>query len=83
MTRSDVLVKVGQALSTVAPEVDANAIAVDLPLREQVDLDSLDFLRFIVALHQQLGVSVPEADYPKLSTVNAIADYVGARLSPQ
>jgi acyl carrier protein len=39
----------------------------------------MDFLRFIVEIHKQLGVSVPEADYPKLATLNAIADYVSAR----
>ena len=80
MTRSEVQAKVMGALQSVAPEVDPASLAVDAPLRDQVDLDSMDLLRFIVELHKQLGVEVPEADYSKLATMSGAVDYVMAHL---
>lgn len=67
-------------LRTVAPEVSAGEIAADLPLRDQVDLDSMDFLNFLVRLHAKLGVDVPEADYAKLVTLADFVGYLRARL---
>ncbi len=67
-------------LRTVAPEVTPNEIAADQPLRDQVDLDSMDFLNFLVRLHGKLGVDVPESDYAKLVTLNDFVAYLGARL---
>jgi acyl carrier protein len=68
------------ALRTVAPEVNAGEIAADRPLRDQVDLDSMDFLNFLIRLHERLGVDVPEADYAKLVTMNDFVAYLQARL---
>jgi len=67
------------ALLQVAPEVDAAAIATDRPLRSQVDLDSMDWLNVIVGLHRRFGVDIPEADYTRLGTVDAIVAYLSAR----
>ena len=79
MTRSEVQAKVFHALEAVAPEVDPAALNLDAALRDQVDLDSMDFLRFVVELHKELGVAVQEADYPKLATLNGAVDYLMAR----
>ena len=49
-------------------------------LRDQLDLDSMDVLNFVVALHQELGVEIPETDYAKLITLDAIVTYRAARL---
>jgi acyl carrier protein len=68
------------ALRTVAPEATADELAVDEPLRDQVDLDSMDFLNFLVRLHEKFGVDVPEADYAKLVTLNDFVAYLQARL---
>jgi acyl carrier protein len=67
-------------LRTVAPEVTPDEIVADQPLRDQVDLDSMDFLNFLVRLHGKLGVDVPESDYAKLVTLNDFVAYLGARL---
>ena len=67
-------------LRTVAPEVTPDEIAAGLPLRDQVDLDSMDFLNFLVRLHEKLGVDVPESDYAKLVTLNDFVAYLRARL---
>jgi acyl carrier protein len=68
------------ALTRVAPELDAQQIRVDVALRDQVDLDSMDFLNFVVALHDRLGVDIPEVDYATLSSVSAIVRYLATKL---
>ena len=68
------------ALRTVAPEVTPEDVAADRPLRDQVDLDSMDFLNFLIRLHEKLGVDVPEADYAKLVTLNDFVAYLRTRL---
>lgn len=69
-----------QALVAVAPELGSRPLKPEVPLRDQADLDSMDFLRFVMELHTRLGVDVPEADYGKLASVTAVVDYVSARL---
>jgi acyl carrier protein len=68
------------AIKAVAPEVEEGALAADRPLREQVDLDSMDWLNVIVGFHERLGVEIPEADYAKLTSLNAIVAYLAAKL---
>lgn len=80
MTRAEIQNAVTQALVTVAPEIGSTTLKPDVPLRDQVDLDSMDFLRFVMELHTQLGVAVPEADYGRLASVLDAVDYVAARL---
>ena len=81
MTRDDIRGTVIRALARVAPEIDPAAIDADAPLRRTYDLDSMDFLNFIIALHRTLGVTVPEQDYTQLATVNAAIEYLMPRLS--
>lgn len=78
MTRAEIQAKILEALLNVAPEVDTATLDANIALRDQVDLDSMDFLRFVVELHRQLGVEVPEADYQKLSSLAGVVDYVAA-----
>jgi len=80
MTRDALQQIVVTALGRVAPEVDPQGLRRDRPLRDQVDIDSMDFLNFVVALHDGLHVDIPEADYARLSSVDAIVDYLLARL---
>jgi len=68
------------ALSSIAPEVDGEELVDTRPLRRQVDLDSLDWLRFLVVLHERLGVDIPEADYPRLVTLADLVGYLRERL---
>lgn len=80
MTRDQVRAAVLRALADVAPEADAATLRPDRLFRDQVDLDSFDFLNFMIGLHAQLGVDVPETDYPKLASLEAAVDYLTARL---
>jgi acyl carrier protein len=63
-------------LTEIAPEIDSDAVEADLPLQQQLDLDSLDFLNFVVAVNEETGVEIPERDYPKLVTLNGWIEYL-------
>jgi len=65
-----------RALTEVAPDVDPGAIDPDADLAEQLDIDSMDFLNVVVAIHEQTGIEVPERDYPKLSTLRDAVRYL-------
>ena len=72
MTKDDIRAAVLDALSSVAPEGDYQRLKPDRPLRDQLDIDSYDFLNVVVHLHDQLGVDIPEADYQKLGTLDGL-----------
>ena len=71
-----------QALSDVAPELEPENLDPKVELRNQLDLDSMDFLNFVVGLHKALNVDIPEADYRKLATLDACVAYLVARIKP-
>jgi acyl carrier protein len=79
MTRDEIRAAVLDALSAIAPEGDYARLKPDRPLRDQLDIDSYDFLNVVIRLHERLGVDIPEADYPKLVTLDATVDYLSAR----
>jgi acyl carrier protein len=68
-------------IRTVAPEIEESELRGDLPLREQVDLDSMDWLNVIVAVHEKLHVDIPEADYGKLRSLDDWVAYLRPRLA--
>jgi acyl carrier protein len=72
--------KILEILVEIAPEVEPDEIRPERTLRSQVDLDSIDWLNFLVALHQQLQVEIPEADYQKLVTLDDLIRYLKAKL---
>ena len=76
MTRDEIRATVLDTLAGIAPEIDPAAVLPDVDLRDQLDIDSMDFLNFVIALHERLGVDIPERDYPRLGTLDAIVDYV-------
>ena len=78
MTDDEIRAAVLESLSRVAPEADPSTIVPDEPLRDQLDIDSMDFLNFAIALHERFGVEIPEADYPKLATLDGCVAYVAA-----
>jgi acyl carrier protein len=71
---------IGRELGKIAPEVAVAELLPAKPLRDQVDLDSMDWLNFLVALHEQFRVEIPEADYRKLRTLDDLVAYVRAKL---
>ena len=79
LTREQVRAAILDTLCAIAPEVDPAGIAPDKPLREQVDLDSFDFLNVIIRLHEKLGIDIPESDYAELSTLDSAIEYLARR----
>lgn len=69
-----------RVLHSVAPDVDLDRLDPARDLRRQTDLDSFDFIRFIVGLHVELGVDVPEDAYGELDTVDRTVAYLGKTL---
>ncbi|KAI5916420.1 acyl carrier protein [Thauera sp. 2A1] len=67
-------------LKAIAPEVEEAELRPDRPLRQQVDLDSMDWLNFLIGLAEKLKVEIPEADYRKLVTVNDLVAYLRGKL---
>ena len=56
------------------------ALAGDVPLRDQVDLDSMDFLNYLISIHNKLAVEIPEGDYDRLATLDGLVAYVDEAL---
>ncbi|GAA4488487.1 hypothetical protein GCM10023094_48450 [Rhodococcus olei] len=80
MDTAEVGAAVIAALQEIAPEVESDDLSADEPLRDQVDLDSMDWWNFLVRLHARFGVDIPEADYGLLVTLRDVTDYVAARV---
>ena len=80
MTRDQLRQGVLDALLKVVPEARASDIDPSAPLREQLDIDSMDFINFVVALDAGVGLDVPEGDYGRLSSLDACVEYLAARL---
>ena len=65
-------------LGEIAPEADLAAINPDVSFRDQLDLDSMDFLNFVVSLHKAFHIDIPESDYTKYMTLNGCLAQVTA-----
>jgi acyl carrier protein len=76
MTPEDLRTTVLRALGTIAPEADLEHLQADVSLRDQLDIDSMDFLNFVIRLHKDLHVDIPEKDYPKLLTIRGCIEYL-------
>lgn len=63
-------------LQTIAPEVEAEDLVPGTPLRRQVDLDSMDWLNFLIGLHRAFQVDIPESDYARLVTLDDVVGYL-------
>ena len=79
MTEEDIRSTVRRALTEIAPEADLTRIDPEANLREVLDLDSMDVLNLMIALHEALRVDIPETDYPQLATLNGAVAYLARR----
>jgi acyl carrier protein len=66
------------ALAGIAPETDPSAISPTASLRDELDIDSMDFLAFVTALHDRTGVTVAETDYPAVDSIDGAVAYLAA-----
>jgi len=76
MTREELRTHVIEIIQDIAPDEDLSNINDDEALRDQIDLDSMDFLDIVLELRKRHKVEVPEDDYPQLRTMNSTVDYL-------
>ena len=77
----DVRSTVLRCLHPVAPEADLESLEPDTEWQEQLDLDSMNLIAFLLAVEEATGVSIPERDYGRVATLRSLVDYVAARRS--
>jgi acyl carrier protein len=80
MSGLDIRAVLLEELGNIAPDIDIQSVDPKADLREALDIDSLDVLTFITAIHKRLGIVIPEIDYPKLMTFDGAAAYLSAKL---
>lgn len=80
MKNEEIREVVVEALRAVAPESDPRSLADSVRFRDELDLDSMDFLNFVIAVHDTLRVDIPEADYPKIQTMGEAVAYLAAKV---
>jgi acyl carrier protein len=77
MNETEICALAADVLGGIAPEADLSSVGADEDLREALDLDSMDFLNFVIGLSQRAGRSIPEAHYPRLFTLRGLVSYLG------
>lgn len=80
MNRDELKVRLVELLTGVAPDVDPASLLPGVDFRDQFDFDSMDTLNFAIAIHESLGVNVPETDYAKLASLDKCVAYLEPRL---
>lgn len=70
-----------EAIQEVAPEIEQDDIDMDEDIREECDLDSMDFLNYLIALKKSTGVSIAEGDYTQVNTFNKMLTYLTEKLA--
>ncbi|MCK4502212.1 MAG: acyl carrier protein [Desulfuromonadales bacterium] len=81
MTETEIRTTIIEGLSQIAPEADFGELLPTENIREELDIDSFDFLNFLIGLNQEIGIDIPERDYEKLVSLNDLIDYLMQRLS--
>jgi acyl carrier protein len=80
-TRAQLRAKVTAILRRFLPDFDPRAIKPDASLRQTLAADSMDVLNFVVAIHDELGIDIPEADYPKIDKLDDCLDYLAQAIA--
>ena len=81
MTRDEIRDRVIGAIAKIAPEADLHSLIPNVSVREQLDIDSMDFLNFAISIHDLFGLDIPERDYPKLLTIDGCVEYVAKSMA--
>lgn len=81
MNAQDAEAALAQELRRIAPDVDPAEIDRDADLREQFDIDSMDFLNLVTALNKRFAIPIPDADYPRLASFSGAIAYLVEKAS--
>ena len=83
MTKEEIKQIVLDIIAEIAPDEELDGLKHDVRLRDQLDLDSMDFLDIVMELRKQHGIEVPEEDYPQLASLDSCADYLTPKFEAQ
>ena len=81
MTEDQVQQIVIDIINEIAPDEDTTGLEAEVNLRDQMDLDSMDFLDIVMELRKQHGIEVPEVEYPALASLNSCSDYLTPKIN--
>ncbi|MCC5859658.1 MAG: acyl carrier protein [Ectothiorhodospiraceae bacterium] len=81
MNRDELRAIILEELSAIAPDIDTDTLNDQARLRDEYDLDSMDALNLLTALHKRLAVNIPEADYARMHSLSQLLDYLEPRLA--
>ena len=80
MTKQEIESVLMEIVAEIIPDEDLTSLKGDIPIREQVELDSMDFLDIIMELRKRYGIEVPEDDYTQLATIDSSVAYLEPRM---
>ncbi len=81
MTNEEIVIAIKDIITTIAPDEDVTSLDMNERLREQIELDSMDFLDIVMELRKRYGVQVPEEEYTELATLQGCVDYLAPKLA--
>ena len=81
MTQDECKKLVLDIIADIAPDEDLSNVKPDVRLRDQLQLDSMDFLDIVMELRKRYGIEIPEEDYPKLASLNSCVEYLAPRMA--
>ncbi len=79
MTHDDIRTAFLEELTKVAPDIAPEDVGDGDHIQDDLELDSMDVLNLVTALHQRLGVDIPEPDYPRIATLSLAVEYLASR----
>ena len=80
MTRDEIKDVILEIIEDIDEEADFDSLDPDKPLRDQLDLDSMDFLDIVMELRKRYKLQIPEEEYPELATLNSCVNYLEPKL---
>ena len=80
MKQEEVITQLFDIITGIAPDLDLSDVDPDIPLRDQLELDSVDFLGILMELQDRYGIEVPEEDFVEFDTLNRCAAYLTPKL---
>ena len=80
MTRDEIAKSIVTIINDILPEGDCSNVDPDKKLRDQLELDSMDFLDIVMELRKKYAIEVPESDYPQLATLNSCINYLEPKM---
>jgi len=81
MSNEDIVLAIKDIIATIAPDEELDGLTLEEPLRDQIELDSMDFLDIVMELRKRYGVNVPEEDYKHLASLQGCVDYLSPHMA--